>query len=75
MGILAGLSLAVYYRNEGPPRKKFSWELQEEDDPRDDENAYWRIPPPPPKPEPPAPIEVNYIYKETEKPENQNNKE
>ncbi len=74
MGILAGLALAVYYKNEGPQRKKFSWELEEED-PNEDENAYWRIPPPAPKPEQPAPIEVNYIYQESEKPEIQDNKE
>jgi membrane associated rhomboid family serine protease len=40
MGFLAGLVLSVYYRNQGPQRKKHDWE--EEDEISDDENAYWR---------------------------------
>lgn len=30
MGGIAGLILAVYYRKEGPQRKKYDWELEEE---------------------------------------------
>ncbi len=32
MGGIAGFVLAIYYRHEGPQRKKYSWELEEEDD-------------------------------------------
>ncbi len=42
MGAIAGLVLAFYYRDKGPKRKIYSWEL-EEDDEVDDENAYWNI--------------------------------
>lgn len=30
-GAVAGLILAFYYREEGPQRPKYSWELEEED--------------------------------------------
>lgn len=44
-GAVAGLIMAVYYRNSGPKRKMYSWELEEEDD--DDNNGddipYWEI--------------------------------
>jgi membrane associated rhomboid family serine protease len=65
MGILAGLVLAVFYKGEGPQRKKFSWEIEEEE-PDEEDNAYWKIPPPKPKTEPPSLIEITYIYKESE---------
>ncbi|MFP4025168.1 MAG: rhomboid family intramembrane serine protease [Thiohalospira sp.] len=42
MGAIAGLVLAFYYRDRGPKRKIYSWELEEDDD-EDDENAYWNI--------------------------------
>ncbi len=29
-GLVAGVALAVYYRHEGPQRRKYSWELEEE---------------------------------------------
>ncbi|HSH51724.1 MAG TPA: rhomboid family intramembrane serine protease [Bacteroidales bacterium] len=48
MGAIAGLVLAFYYRDKGPKRKIYSWELEEEEE-EDDENAYWN---------------VNYHYKE-----------
>jgi len=32
MGAIAGIVLAVYYRDEGPQRKKYSWELEEEEE-------------------------------------------
>ena len=41
-GAIAGIIMAVYYRNSGPKRKQFSWELEEELI-EDDENAYWNI--------------------------------
>jgi membrane associated rhomboid family serine protease len=43
MGAIAGLVLAFYYRDKGPKRKIYSWELEEEYDKEDDENAYWNI--------------------------------
>ena len=30
-GFVSGIILALYYRKEGPQRKKYSWELEEED--------------------------------------------
>jgi membrane associated rhomboid family serine protease len=47
-GLIAGISLAFYYRKEGPQRKKYSWELEEnendwnEDDDNNDDGAYWK---------------------------------
>ena len=41
-GSLAGLLFAFVYRKEGPQRKVYQWE--EEDDDTDDENAYWKLP-------------------------------
>lgn len=32
MGMLSGLILAVLYRKHGPQRRKYSWELEEEED-------------------------------------------
>ena len=29
-GLLAGLLLAIFYRNEGPKPKKYQWEIDEE---------------------------------------------
>ena len=29
-GFLAGVLVAVFYRNEGPKRKKYQWEIDEE---------------------------------------------
>jgi membrane associated rhomboid family serine protease len=48
MGILAGATLAVYYRREGPQREIYSWEMEEEfydyeeEDEEDDGNSYWK---------------------------------
>jgi len=36
MGMLSGLVLAIYYRNQGPQRKSYDWENEEEDDVPDD---------------------------------------
>ncbi|MBW7847035.1 MAG: rhomboid family intramembrane serine protease [Bacteroidales bacterium] len=54
-GMLAGIILAVFYRSEGPQRKLYSWEIQEEDEDQTDagsmqqsadEKPYWDIPEP-----------------------------
>ncbi|MCF8304781.1 MAG: rhomboid family intramembrane serine protease [Bacteroidales bacterium] len=37
MGGIAGFILAIYYRNEGPQRKKYDWELEEELEMQDEE--------------------------------------
>jgi len=41
-GAVAGLVLALYYRNSGPQRKKYSWELEEELSDEEDELSYWK---------------------------------
>ncbi|MFC2104041.1 rhomboid family intramembrane serine protease [Bacteroidota bacterium] len=43
MGAIAGLVLAFYYRDQGPRRKMYSWELEDEED--DNEDKYWEIDP------------------------------
>jgi len=45
MGMLAGVIFAIYFRKQGPQRKKYSWEYEEEDEDDDDGPAYWKIPP------------------------------
>lgn len=42
-GFVAGIILAFYYRKSGPQPKKYSWELEEdeEDEHGDESNAYW----------------------------------
>lgn len=42
-GAVAGLLLAIYYRNSGPKRKLYSWELEEELEEEDEEQAFWKI--------------------------------
>lgn len=32
MGLLSGFGMAVYYRKEGPQRRKYSWEIEEEEE-------------------------------------------
>ncbi len=39
MGFLAGVVIALFYRNQGPQRKRYEWE---DDDIDDGEDAYWR---------------------------------
>ncbi len=41
MGAIAGMVLAVYYRKDGPGRKIYSWELDDEDDLEED--RYWEV--------------------------------
>ncbi len=41
-GFVTGVIMAIYYRTKGPQRKKYSWELEGDDDESEDENPYWR---------------------------------
>ncbi|MAZ93270.1 MAG: rhomboid family intramembrane serine protease [Bacteroidales bacterium] len=41
-GAVAGLIMAIYYRNSGPKRKIYSWELEEEEDDVEPEDSYWK---------------------------------
>ncbi len=43
MGMVAGLILAIFYRKQGPQKKRYSWEFEDEDDDEDDPNAYWKM--------------------------------
>ncbi len=58
-GALSGVVLAIYYRDKGPKRKIYSWELEEEDDDDDDINDIDNN------------IDLNYFYKENSE-ENKN---
>ena len=40
LGAIAGMVLAFYYKDRGPSRKVYSWELEDEED---DEDKYWEI--------------------------------
>ncbi len=40
MGILAGVIFAIYFRNRGPQKRRYSWEFEDEDD-EEDGPAYW----------------------------------
>lgn len=43
-GMTAGIVLAIYFRNYGPPSDYKKWRDEEEDDDEeDDENAYWKV--------------------------------
>lgn len=42
MGAIAGMVLAFYYRQYGPKRKKYSWEIEEELG-VEEEDPYWEI--------------------------------
>ena len=42
MGAIAGLVLSVYYKDQGPKRKIYSWELEEELEDKD-EDKYWEV--------------------------------
>lgn len=69
MGLIAGVIIAFYYRDYGPPKKVYEWENEEEEE---DETPEWypdepsatdNTPPAPDKPDPPQPPRINYIYK------------
>ena len=42
VGSIAGIFLAIYYRKEGPQKKKYEWE-EEKDNEDEEEDAYWKI--------------------------------
>lgn len=42
MGAIAGIVLAFYYRDRGPRRKMYSWELEEEEE-LEEEDKYWEV--------------------------------
>ena len=43
-GIVAGVILAVYFKNAGPQRKRYLWELEEEaEDEEQEGEAYWNL--------------------------------
>jgi membrane associated rhomboid family serine protease len=44
MGMVAGLVLALYYREIGPQRKVYSWEIEDEDEEEIDPPPYWMKP-------------------------------
>jgi membrane associated rhomboid family serine protease len=44
MGLVAGLVMAFYFKKEGPQRKKYSWEFEEDDTDENDPDAYWNKP-------------------------------
>lgn len=43
MGAIAGLILAIYYKEKGPKRKMYSWELEDENDDSEDVDRYWEV--------------------------------
>jgi membrane associated rhomboid family serine protease len=74
MGMLSGLVLAFYYKGEGPQRKKYSWDFEEEEVDEEDENAYWNRPLKKQVRKPEIkeqlrkePLQINYVYKEKAK--------
>ena len=47
MGLISGVVLAIFYRKEGPQRKLYSWDIEDENEDNDededeDEDAYWK---------------------------------
>jgi membrane associated rhomboid family serine protease len=79
MGLLAGVVLAYFYKGDGPVRRRYSWELEDEDDiDEDDPDAYWNAKPaakrkPVAKSQPESPTQINYIYKSSDEKENNEN--
>ncbi len=41
MGMLAGVIFAIYFRKQGPQKRQYSWEFEEEEE--DDGPAYWKV--------------------------------
>jgi len=41
MGLISGVVLAIYYRNQGPQVDKFPWELDDESDEQSDSSLPW----------------------------------
>jgi len=56
-GGLAGALMAWVYRTDGPQRKQYVWDLEEEDE--DEDDAYWN---PPDNPVANQPQRITYIY-------------
>jgi membrane associated rhomboid family serine protease len=75
MGLIAGLVMAIFFKGEGGPvKKKYSWELEEEDETdENDPDAYWNKPvqkkPKPEQTKQTDPLQINYIYKDSKKKE------
>jgi len=42
-GAIAGLIMAIYYRNSGPKQKQFSWEFEDDEEEDENEKPYWDI--------------------------------
>jgi membrane associated rhomboid family serine protease len=42
LGAIAGIILAIYYKDKGPARRIYTWEI-EEDEEINDEEKYWEI--------------------------------
>jgi membrane associated rhomboid family serine protease len=59
-GSIAGVVLAIIYRDKGPQKKKYLWEYEE--DTEDDENAYWKLPTDINEQE--KPLNITYHFKE-----------
>ncbi|MCF8364133.1 MAG: rhomboid family intramembrane serine protease [Bacteroidales bacterium] len=77
MGLLAGLVLAVFFRNEGGPiKKKYSWDIEEDDGiDEKDPDAYWNKPiekkkkaekKTPEQINVSEPVTINYVFKKKE---------
>ena len=71
-GAIAGIILAYYFKNKGPQRPKYSWELEEEkeedyDDVEMELQESIQVEQPEPKKEPSnnadGPIQIQYVYK------------
>jgi membrane associated rhomboid family serine protease len=43
MGMISGVVLALFYKNIGPQRSVYSWDLEEEDDDADGQPPYWTV--------------------------------
>lgn len=43
MGMLSGFLMAIYYKNEGPQRPKYSWELEPEEEISEEEELLIRL--------------------------------
>lgn len=71
-GLLAGVGLGYLYRTQGPKRKEYSWELEEDDGLED---GYWNLPqssegsgPRNPEDLQKPPTRFRYIYRSKEPP-------
>jgi len=43
MGMISGIVLALFYKNTGPQRKVYSWDMEEEGEDEDDQPPYWVV--------------------------------